>query len=119
MMEQTKNLNVTVNEGDAFYCHEMSVNYNPLQFILDFKSVTPRVDLRSKTVPSINIKHNVVLLEPYHAKQMLQLLNRVVTDFEKDFGKINKPKALEKAEKKAATAIKPGKTETVAPTYFG
>ena len=40
-MEQ-KNLNVSVNEGDAFFCHELSVNYNPLQVILDFKTVTPR-----------------------------------------------------------------------------
>ena len=118
-MEQPKNLNVSVNEGEAFYCHEMSINYNPMQFVFDFKSVTPRVDIRSKTTPSICIKHNVVMLDPYHAKQMHQLLTKVLGDFEKDFGKINKPKALEKMEKKVASQPKPGKAETVAPSYFG
>lgn len=115
---EPKNLNVSVNEGDAFFCHEMSINYNPLQFVLDFKSVTPRVDIRSKTSPAINIKHNVVLLDPYHAKQMHELLTKVITDFEKDFGKINKPKALEKMEKKAKT-LQVAPAKTTAPNYFG
>lgn len=118
MMEQPKNLNITVNEGEAFYCHEMSINYNPMQLVLDFKCVTPRVDVRSKNAPSINIKHNVVMMDPYHAKQMHGLLTKVLKDFEKDFGKINKPKALEKAEKKAAK-VQSEPAKTVSPSYFG
>jgi hypothetical protein len=116
-MEQ-KNLNVSVNEGDAFFCHELSINYNPMQFILDFKQVTPRVDMRSKQGPVINIKHNVVMLDPYHAKRMLELLSKVVSDFEKDFGKINKPKSIEKMEKKMK-ATQGDKKTIAAPTYFG
>jgi hypothetical protein len=118
---EPKNLNVTVNEGEAFYCHELSINYNPMQFVLDFKSVTPRVDLRSKDMPSISIKHNVVLLDPYHAKQTVELLSKVLADFEKDFGKITKPKALEAMEKKAAKEGKELKNlpPTLSPTYFG
>jgi hypothetical protein len=116
-MEQ-KNLNVSVNEGDSFFCHELSINYNPLQFVFDFKSITPRVDVRSKQSPVIHIKHNVVMLDPFHAKRMLELMAKVVNDYEKDFGKIVKPKAIEKMEKKLAS--KGDDVEkAIAPTYFG
>ncbi|MBW2963925.1 DUF3467 domain-containing protein [Candidatus Woesearchaeota archaeon] len=119
-MEQ-KNMNISVNEGAAFYCHELSVNYNPLQFTIDFKEITPRVDPRSKQGPIMNIRHNVVMLDPWHAKQMLGLLNKVVSDFERDFGEIKRPKVLdmmEKKMKKKGDAKKDEKT-TTAPSYFG
>jgi hypothetical protein len=119
MMEQQKNINVSVNEGDAFFCHELSLNYNPLQFILDFKSVTPRVDVRSKDAPVISIKHNVVMLDPYHTKRFVELLSKVVNDYEKDFGKITKPKAVEKMEKKMAGNVGDKKATIAAPSYFG
>ena len=120
-MENQKNLNVSVNEGDAFFCHELSLNYNPLQFVFDFKCVTPRVDLRSKERPVVNIKHNVVMLDPYHAKRMLGLLSKVVDDYEKDFGKISKPKAVEKMEKKMKKkeSMHDTKKTIASPTYFG
>jgi hypothetical protein len=117
-MEQ-KNVNVSVQEGDAFFCHEMSINYNPLQFVFDFKSITPRVDMRSKQGPVIAIKHNVVMLDPFHAKRMLELMAKVIGDYEKDFGKITKPKAVEKMEKKMEAQAKEGKDVSMAPTYFG
>jgi CRISPR/Cas system-associated endonuclease Cas3-HD len=116
-MEQ-KNLNVSVNEGDAFFCHELSINYNPLQFVFDFKSITPRIDVRSKQGPVISIKHNVVMLDPYHAKKMLELFAKVVNDYEKDFGKITKPKAIEKMEKKLAEKGE-DVAKAIVPTYFG
>jgi len=118
-MEQQKNLNVSVNEGDAFFCHELSMNYNPLQFILDFKSVTPRIDVRSKDGPVISIKHNVVMLDPYHTKRFVELLGKVVSDYEKDFGKITKPKSIEKMEKKIASNAPADKKTIAAPSYFG
>ena len=121
-MEQQKNISVSVNEGDAFYCHELSLNYSPLQFTFDFKCITPRVDMRSKETPSLNIRHNVVMLDPWHAKKMLNLLSKVVEDFEKDFGKIEKPKPLQKLEKNAkkSKSKKGAEKKTIAaPTYFG
>jgi hypothetical protein len=87
--------------------------------MLDFKCITPRVDMRSKQSPVINIKHNVVMLDPYHAKRMLELLTKVVGDFEKEFGKINKPKAVEKMEKKMKDKGSADKKTIAAPTYFG
>ncbi len=118
-MEQNK-INISVDDGDAFFCHEMSINYNPMQLIFDFKSVTPRVDMRSKQGPSIKVKHNVVMLDPFHAKQMLQLLNKVVVDYEKDFGEIKKPEAIERMEQKIKDKQAHPDPKTVStPTYFG
>ncbi|MFH2028171.1 MAG: hypothetical protein ABIJ08_03465, partial [Nanoarchaeota archaeon] len=55
-----KRVNFGINDGDAFFAHEISVNFNPTQFVLDFKSITPRVDPRSNEGPVIALKHNVV-----------------------------------------------------------
>jgi len=118
-----KNMNVTVSEGDAFFCHELSINFNPLQFMFDFKSVTPRVDIRSKDQPSIAIKHNLVMMDPYHCKKMHTLLSKVIKDYEAQFGKIKKPKAIEIMEKNAKdhqkNQQKNGPETIQAPSYFG
>jgi CRISPR/Cas system-associated endonuclease Cas3-HD len=66
----------------------------------------------------ISIKHNVVMLDPYHAKKMLELFAKVVNDYEKDFGKITKPKAIEKMEKKLAEKGE-DVAKAIVPTYFG
>ena len=117
-----KQVNVQVDNGQTFFAHEMSINFSPLQFVFDFRNVTPRVDLRSRMQPVLNIKHNVVLVDPYHAKRILGLLKRVIDDYEKKFGKIKKPKALEKAEKlnkEAQEAQQRVGTPSGTPSYFG
>ena len=65
-----KNVNMTITDGEAFFAHELSVNFNPMQFILDFKCVTPRVDPRSKESIVLNMKHNVIMVDPFHAKRI-------------------------------------------------
>lgn len=108
--------NLSFDDGDIFFCHEMSANFNPTQFVLDFKSVVPLVDPRSKDMPLIRMKHNVVLVEPYHIKMVIELLNKRVKDYEKAFGVIEKPKAVTICEKENKKEIK----ETVeAPSYVG
>lgn len=114
-----KNLNVSINDGEAFFCHELSINFNPIQIIFDFKSITPRVDMRSKDRPSISLKHNVVMLDPFHAKRMQELLTKVIKDYEKDFGKIEKPKAVAALEKRMAEKGEDPKKAVEVPTYFG
>ena len=114
-MAEQVNLNIV--EGDAFFAHEVSINYNPTQITMDFKCITPRVDPRAKK-PSFQLKHNVVMIEPWHAKALLTLLNDVVKKYEKDFGKINKPKAITKAEK-IRKASQDSKVPEAAPTYMG
>lgn len=115
-MENKKKMNVSIRDGQAFFAHETAVNFNPTQFIFDFKCVTPRIDIRSKEAPTITIDHNVIIVEPYHAKRISELLNKIVKKYEKEFGKIEKPKQLEKMERKKGKEKEEKKT---IPTYFG
>ena len=115
-----KKVNVSINEGDVFFAHEMAINFNPTQFIFDFKSITPRVDPRAQQTPVVVIKHNVVLIDPYHAKKILELMARVVNKYEDEFGEIEKPKQIEKFEKKRKSMAKEElATKQITPDYFG
>lgn len=115
----SQKMNVTIDDGNVFFAHELSINYNPLQFTLDFKNITPRVDVRNKDAPSVHIKHDVVMMDPYHLKLMLELMTKVVKDYEKKFGKIKKPKALEKMQKATEKKGKAEEKTVKAPSYFG
>jgi len=121
---EKQSINLSINDGEPFYAHEVSVNFNPMQFIVDFRNVTPRNDPRTKGGrPSINLKHNVVMVDPWHMVQVKELFGRMVEAYEKEFGKIKKPKAIEIFEKKHKKATKDSKdestTETEVPSYFG
>ncbi|MCK5282818.1 MAG: DUF3467 domain-containing protein [Nanoarchaeota archaeon] len=119
-MEQEKKINVSINEGSAFFAHEASINYSPAQFILDFRCVTPRVDPRSNDAPTINMHHNVVMVDPYHAKKIYDLLGKVLGKYEKDFGKIEKMKAAKIIEKKMKKQRENMSNEVKSvPNYFG
>ena len=117
-----KKVNLSIHEGGEFFAHELSINYNPTQFVFDYKCITPRVDPRSQESPIVAIKHNVILADPYHAKKMHELLGKILDKYEKDYGKIEKPKAMKAFEKKHKKKKK-GKDEEdntkVAPNYFG
>ncbi len=96
MEKEAKQINIRVKDGDPFLAHETTINYNPTEFILDFKCVTPVQEVNQQ---SLFIKHEVVLLSPWHAKSFLAAVEKVVKDYEKKFGEIKKPAELEKAEK--------------------
>jgi len=130
MNDEKKRINLSINDGSAFFAHELSINFNPMQFIFDFKNVTPRIDPRSRERSTLCMVHNVVMADPYHAKQILELLSDVVAKYEKEFGKIEKPKAIKALEKKAKKESakessdlkedeKKKKTTRETPTYLG
>ena len=121
-MEQKINMNIS--EGDSFYAHQASINFSPTMMFLDFKNVTPRVDERSRQGPTLVLKHNLIMMDPHHITLFRDLLTKVIIDYEKEFGKIKKPEAIAKAEKKnkanRATGTKSTKkNETDVPNYFG
>jgi len=121
-MAEPKKINLGVHDGNEFFAHELSVNFNPTQFIFDFRCVTPRSDPRSKDIPFISIKHNIVLTEPYHAKRIYEVLGNVIKQYESQFGKIEKPKAVVEYEKKVKKAAKDGNkksTKETIPSYLG
>jgi len=110
--------NMSIVDGQAFFAHETSVNFTPQQFSLDFKSLSPRVDPRNKNAPTFVMAHNVVMLDPWHAKQIHKILGEALKKYEEEFVKIDKPKALAKAEKKHVKAeTKTAKAEI--PAYMG
>ena len=117
--EGKKRVNLSISDGNDFFAHEVSVNYNPTQFVLDFKSITPRIDPRMQEGASISLKHNVVLLEVYHAKKFHELLGRLISSYEKEYGKIEMPKALLKAEKKNKGKGKAAPEKIAVPSYLG
>ena len=111
---------MTVMDGGDFYAHEATLNFTPLQIVLDFKSVTPRTDPRGKGKPSFVLRHNVILLDPWHAKKVSEVFNNVIKKYEEEFGEIKKPKSLEKAEKKhKQSQEQTGDPKTPVPTYMG
>ena len=121
-------LNLNIIDGEPFFAHEMNVNFTPTQIILDFKCVTPRNDPRAKAPrASFQLKHNIVMLEPWHAKAILGVLQESVRKYEETFGKIAKPKSLQAAEKKHKALLKKQtkkkaqaiQTPSDTPTYLG
>jgi hypothetical protein len=122
-MTDKKQVNMSINDGNEFFAHEVSVNFNPMQFIFDFKCITPRNDARSQSMPFISLKHNIVLVDAHHAKRIHELLGTVIARYEEQFGKIEAPKAMKRWEKnrqKEANSKKvKEKTETKAPSYLG
>jgi len=118
-MPENKKINLGINDGVEFFAHEMSINFNPMQFIFDFKCITPRNDPRSKETPYIHIKHNVVMVNAHHAKQIHELLGKLIGDFEKKFGKIELPKSVKKARKESKKVKDDKSTEQAVPNYLG
>jgi len=115
-MKEKTPVSINIIDGEAFFAHELTVNFTPTQFTLDFKNITPRTDPRSKDGPSFTLKHNVVMIDPWHAKALLEILSNVVSNYEKQYGKIKKPAAITKAEKKQK---KTSKKKEPTPSYFG
>ena len=116
MEKEQKQVNVRVKDGDPFLAHETTINYNPTEFVFDFKCITPLQELNQ---PSMLIKHEIVLLSPWHAKALLAAIDRVIKDYEKKFGEIKKPAELEKAEKMMKKQQKESTNTTQVENYFG
>ncbi|MFH2021385.1 MAG: DUF3467 domain-containing protein [archaeon] len=112
-----KKLKFDIDNGQSFFADEAGVIHNPLRFILDFRSITPRVDVRNNEYQPIVLKHNVILMDPYMAKNIVEMLQENIKNYEKQFGKIEKPAALKKIERKAKK--NPSEKKADAPGYFG
>ncbi len=118
MPENKEQVNISIMDGEPFFAHELTTNFTPTQFTFDFKCITPRVDPRSKKA-SFLLKHNVIMVEPYHAKMILSVLNNVIKKYEEEYGVIKKPKSVEVAEKKQKKAMSTKKADTETPSYLG
>ena len=119
-----KKINLNIIDGDAFFSHETSINFNALQFILDFKNISPRMDPRTRNGAVMSLKHNVILMDTFQAKRFHELLGKAIEKYEKNYVKIKKPKAIEKIERERkknskGKKSKKGDNEIKIPSYLG
>ena len=118
-MAEQQERQVNINNGPDFFAHEISVHFNPTQFIFDFKCITPRIDVRAKDNAIISITHNTVMIDAWQVKELREILDKVISNYEKQFGKLDKPPALksfEKMQKKNQDKIK---VDNQIPNYLG
>ena len=111
-------INLRIKDGEQFYSNESSINFSPNELILDFKCMTHTHDFANRR--GLVLKHNLVILSPFHAKSFLVMLNKAIKDYENKFGEIKKPESLKRAEKIVKKEQK--KSEGIKETeenYFG
>jgi uncharacterized protein YajQ (UPF0234 family) len=97
--EEMNKINFSINDGDAFYANEMSITFGPAQFAFDFKNISPRVDMRNQDgSKTFVLKHNVIIIEPFQIKQFAKVLNDAIARYEVEYGAIEMPNAIKKAE---------------------
>ena len=120
--EEMNKINFAINDGDAFYANEMSITFGPAQFAFDFKNISPRVDMRNQDgSKTFVLKHNVIIIEPFQIKQFSKVLNDAIARYETEFGQIELPNAIKKAEsdlKKIQKQTTTGHSHDV-PSYLG
>jgi len=114
-------VNIRVKDGDQFYANETSINFGPVEFSIDFKCISHLQDIANHN--AMMLRHNIVILTPFHAKSFLEVLQRSVKEYEDKFGTIKKPAELDKAEKifkkEQNKILKEEKLENTSNTYFG
>jgi len=93
-MEKRKRINVKVEHGDhAFFSDNVTISHNPNKFIVDFSQTIPSFDnVGGNMQQSFIIKHKAIMLDPQFAKIFLDLLQKNIKKYEKNFGKIKVPK---------------------------
>ena len=97
-------IQVNVEDGETFFADEVSVIHNPVRIVIDFKSITPRIDVKPSQI-RLRMKHNTIVLDPQLAKDFLKALTTNIANFEKRFGIIKKLKSVELAQQEAKQKI--------------
>ena len=97
--------------------NQQTVAHQPDRFILDFKAAYPQYTPDNK--PTLVISHRVILLDPYYAKDFLEVLKSNIEKYEKRFGTIKKPANVIKAEKEMKKLEKEEASGTEVPSYMG
>jgi len=116
--KEEKKVKFDIDNGQVFFADEVGIIHNPLKIMFDFRSVTPRIDIRNQEFQPVVLKHNVIMMDPYTAKTFLDILKQNIANYEKQFGKIKKPEALKRMERKNKKEVKGSKQEK-APAYLG
>ena len=99
--------------------NHQTVSHTPDKFVIDFKNVYSQF-APDNNPPAIIINHKVVLLDPFVAKEFLNVLAENIRKFEEKFGKIKLPDSVQKARKEMQK-VKPEESisTTDRPSYMG
>ncbi len=89
-------LNVRIRDGEQFFSNESSINFNPNEIVIDFKCMTHTHDVADRR--GLVLRHNMVIMNPFHAKNFLVMFSNVIKDYENRFGEIKKSEAVKRAE---------------------
>ena len=116
---KSNEMNVRVKDNAQFYSNDLAINVSPTEFVLDFKCMSQVQDIMQHS--AVVVTHQPVVISPIHAKGLVDILSKAIIDYEKKFGKIEKPKAVKKAEKlvEKTKKQKKGKVVTKPENYFG
>jgi len=119
--EEMRKINFSINDGETFFTNEISITFGPAQFAFDFKNISPRVDMRNQDESKTFVmKHNVILVEPFQIKQFAKVLNDAIVRYEIEYGVIEMPPAIKKAEQELQKISKQENKESHdVPSYFG
>ncbi len=103
MMAEKRKLKFGINHGGpAFFSDAATIRFNEAKFALDFKQTSPRTDeLPDGPHDSIVIHHNVIVVDPLMAKNLVDVMDNLVKKYEKQFGKIKtfgKKKGIKKRQ---------------------
>ena len=114
-MEEKQIQGIQNFDNNPFVSNQQNVTIQTDKILLDFKNIYSQFDPMNNEIIIIN--HKMIILDPYIAKSFADTINKSITEYEKQFGKITKPEAVIKAEKQAKI-----KTKTSGPTshsYMG
>jgi len=81
-----------IDEKEVF-ADEVTIMHNPTRFFMDIKNITPRMDGKNMRLLA---RHNLVILDPFTMKSMLEALKKNVEIYEKKYGEIKEPEAMKK-----------------------
>jgi len=89
-MAEKRRININIDHSDpSFFTDNVTISHNPKNFIFDFTQITPRFDrVRNGVQQSLIIKHRTVVMSPTMAKSILEILDKSLKGYEKNFGKI-------------------------------
>lgn len=90
-------VNVDVSLGQDFFAEQVSVSHSPVRFVIDFVRNTPRINAAASTSRLLT-SHSTIMIDPYLAKEFVSVLSDNISRYEKKFGEIKKPAALQKFE---------------------
>lgn len=101
-------------DENPMFAHEFTINLQPGQCSIDFKSITPQSG-PGGTPAQVMMNHKVVMLDAWLAKVLAEKLQATIADYEKKFGKIEQSKAFLKAQQEAQQSA----TTFEKPSYMG